>query len=179
MNTETGDVIPGMRKKGASKEKRKDPIVQMGLFMDSNGIPISYQLFEGNVPDASTYCEAIKQVKTQFGIEKVVVVADNAMNSGNNIIENSNNEDGWLFSQKHRGKKGVCKKLQSFILDPSDWQYNENVTFGHKSMIRTRKIKTSAKQKPVISKEVTEKVLVTWSQKYAHREQIRRDQAVD
>ena len=166
-----------MRKKGASKEKRKSPIVQMGLFMDTNGIPICYQLFGGNVPDVSTYCDAIKQIKKQFGIERVVVVADKAMNSGNNIVETFNNEDGWLFSQKHRGKKGVCKKLQEFILDPSDWQFNKDVTFGQKSMIRTRTVKTSTK--PIQTKEVKEKVLVTWSQKYANREQIRRDAAID
>jgi hypothetical protein len=166
---EDGTVLEkGMRKMGVSKENKKQPIVQMGLFME---------LFRGNLPDVSTYSDAIEQVKKQFGIEKVVVVADKAMNSGNNIIKTSNNNDGWLFSQKHRGKKGVCKELQTFILDPSDWQFNEDVTFGQKSMIRKRIIKTTTK--PVQTKTVTEKVLVTWSQKYANREQIRRDSAVD
>lgn len=177
VNQETGEITSGMRKKGASKENRKAPIVQMGLFMDSNGIPISYKLFEGNIPDVSTYCEAVQQVKKQYGFEKVVVVADKAMNSGNNIIETSDNKDGWLFSQKHRGQKGVCKKLQAFILDPAQWEYNEDISFGYKSMIRTRKVKTTTK--PIKTKEVTEKVLVTWNRKYANREQIRRDKAID
>jgi len=178
VDEKTGEILAeGMRRKGASKERRKSPIIQMGLFMDTNGIPICYQLFRGNTPDVSTYCDAIWQVKQQFGIKRIVVVADKAMNSGNNIIKTSNNGDGWLFSQKHRGKKGVCKKLQEFILDPADWQYNEDVTFGQKSMIRVRTIKTTTK--PIQTKKVTEKVLVTWSQKYANREQIRRDAAVD
>ena len=178
IDEETGEILSyGMRKKGASKENRKAPIVQLGLFMDTNGIPICYKLFKGNTPDVSTYVDAIVQIKKQFGIEKVVVVADKAMNSGNNVIRTSNNQDGWLFSQKHRGKKGVCKKFQEFILDASDWQFNEDVTFGQKSMIRKRTVKTTTK--PVQTKTVTEKVLVTWSQKYANREQIRRDSAVD
>ena len=178
IDEETGEILSqGIRKKGASKENRKSPIVQMGLFMDTNGIPICYKLFKGNTPDVSTYTDAIAQVKKQFGIEKVVVVADKAMNSGNNIIQTSNNKDGWLFSQKHRGKKGVCKELQAFILDPADWQFNEDVTFGQKSMIREKIVKTTTK--PIQTKTVTEKVLVTWSQKYANREQIRRDSAVD
>jgi transposase len=173
----TGIITDGLRKKGACKSNGKNPIVQMGLFMDTNGIPICYKLFRGNMPDVSTYREAVRQVKEQFGIERIVVVADKAMNSGNNIYETSENKDGWLFSQKHRGKRGVCKELQAFILDPSGWQFNESVTFGQKSMIRERIIRTS--DKPVKTKKVTEKVLVTWSEKYANREQIRRDGAID
>ena len=117
VDEETGEILSsGLRKKGASKENRKAPIVQMGLFMDTNGIPICYRLFRGNLPDVSTYCEAIKQVKKQFGIEKVVVVADKAMNSGNNIIETSNNKDGWLFSQKHRGKRVYARNYRHLFL---------------------------------------------------------------
>ena len=177
VDEKTGEVIIGKRKKGMCKDNGKDPIIQMGLFMDSNGIPISYKLFEGNKPDVSTYIDAIKQVKEQFGIERVVVVADKAMNSGNNIIKTSNNGDGWLFSQKHRGKKGVCKKLQEFILDPVGWEFNKEMSFGKKSMIRKRELKTTTK--PYETKEVTEKVLVTWNKKYADREKIRRDGALE
>jgi len=173
----TGVITDGLRKKGVCKSNGKNPIVQMGLFMDTNGIPICYKLFRGNMPDVSTYREAVRQVKEQYGIERIVVVADKAMNSGNNIYETSENKDGWLFSQKHRGTRGVSKKLQEFILDPSGWQFNENVTFGQKSMIRERTIKTS--DKPTKTKKVTEKVLVTWSEKYANREQKRRDGAID
>ena len=69
------------RKRGASKEKRPNPIVQMGLFIDNHGIPIAYKLFPGNNTDPITYIPAIKQIKEHFGIKRVVVVADKAMNS--------------------------------------------------------------------------------------------------
>lgn len=177
VDKETGEIKKGKRQKGMCKKNGKNPIVQMGLFMDSNGIPISYKLFEGNKPDVSTYIDAIKQVKEQFGIERIVVVADKAMNSGNNIFLTSSNEDGWLFSQKHRGSRGVCKKLQAFIIEPSGWLFNEETTFAQKSMIRTRKIKTTSK--PSQTKEVTEKVLVTWNKKYSDREKRRRDGALE
>ncbi len=164
-------VEKGIRRRGASKERRRNPIVQMGLFMDSNGIPISYELFPGNQTDPITYLPAIEQVKKQFGIERIVTVADKAMNSKNNISETNANDDGWIFSQKVRGKRGVAKDIQEFALSPDDWSYNSNLSFAMKSMIRERKLSNG--------KTVKEKVLVTWSEKYAIREKIRRDGALE
>jgi transposase len=52
---ETGAVVrEGLRKKGPSKEKKSEPIVQMGLFIDDNGIPIAYRLFPGTHLDQTT-----------------------------------------------------------------------------------------------------------------------------
>lgn len=169
---ETGEIIKGLRKKGPCKSKSGNPIVQLGLFMDTQGIPISYQLFSGNETDPITYIPAIEQVKKQFGLEKIVVVADKAMNSKKNITKTLENKDGWLFSQKHRGKRGAPKDIQDFILEPSGWIYNEDMTFATKSMVRTRKLEGK-------NNEVKEKVLVTWNKKYAIREKKRRDGAIE
>lgn len=161
----------GMRKRGPSKENRKNPIVQMGLFMDSNGVPITHMLFPGNETDPITYLPAIEEVKKQFGIERIVSVADKAMNSNKNIKEILEKKDGWIFSQKFRGQRGVPKDIQAFILDENSWQYNKERNFAKKSMIRERKI-----DKDTVVKE---KVLVTWNQKYANREAIRRNGALE
>lgn len=169
---ENGEVIKGLRKKGPCKSKSGNPIVQLGLFMDTKGIPISYQLFSGNETDPITYIPAIEQVKRQFGLEKIVVVADKAMNSKKNITKTLENKDGWLFSQKHRGKRGSPKDIQDFILEPSGWIYNEDMTFATKSMIRMRKLEGK-------NNEVQEKVLITWNEKYALREKKRRDGAIE
>ena len=165
-----GVTIPAFRKRGPSKEKRPNPIVQMGLFMDTNGIPIAFQLFPGNCVDVKTYLPAVEQVKKQFGIERIVVVADKGMNSKNNITETLDNEDGYLFSQKIRGTRGAPKDIQDFALDPEGWMTNEKETFAKKSMIRKRILK---------KKEVTEKILVTWNQKYDFREKVRRQKSVE
>ncbi|QQA37507.1 IS1634 family transposase [Tuanshanicoccus lijuaniae] len=172
---EEGNVIvEGLRKRGASKEYRRDPIVQLGLFMDSNGIPISYKLFRGNFSDPKTYIPAIQEAKKQFGIERLVVVADKAMNSADNLLEMLSKEDGWIFSQKHRGRRGAPKDIQEHILDTSDWAYNQTLTFAKKSYIRTRKLGTG-KNAP----QVQEKVLITWNEKYAIREKLRREGALE
>lgn len=170
-----GEILKeGLRRRGSSKEHRPKPIVQLGLFMDTNGIPISYKLFRGNQTDPITYLPAVEEVKKQFGIERIVVVADKAMNSSYNISEMIHQKDGWLFSQKHRGRRGASKELQTQILNPNDWQFNKELIFAKKSYLRERKLGTK-KDSPLVK----EKVLITWSKKYADRERIRREGALE
>ncbi len=173
--SEDGEVIRvGLRRRGPSKEHRPKPIVQLGLFMDTNGIPISYKLFRGNQTDPVTYLPAVEEVKKQFGIERIIVVADKAMNSQTNVSAMFEQGDGWLFSQKHRGKRGAPKDIQEQILNPEDWHFNQTETFAKKSYIRSRKLGTK-KNAPVVE----EKVVITWSKKYADRERIRREGALE
>ncbi|NQK94760.1 IS1634 family transposase [Streptococcus suis] len=173
--SENGIILKeGLRRRGPSKEHRPKPIVQLGLFMDTNGIPISYKLFRGNQTDPVIYLPAVEEVKKQFGIERIVVVADKAMNSQNNVSAMEKQGDGWLFSQKHRGKRGAPKDIQEKILEESGWQFNQDITFAKKSYIRERKLGTK-KDSPT----VREKVLLTWSKKYEDRERIRREGALD
>ena len=93
------------------------------------------------------------------------------MNSKTNVLETSKNNDGWLFSQKHRGVRGASKAIQNFILDGEGWLYNESETFAKKSMVHKRKLDNGL--------EIEEKIVVTWNEKYAFRERLRRDGALD
>lgn len=112
---------------GMSKEKRRRPIVQMGLFMDSNGIPICYKLFRGNLNDSKTFAPFIKEIKEKYGFEKVVCVADKAMNSAENKNLMLENGDGYLFSQQIRGK--VNPEYQDFAFNEKGWRWNKGKTF--------------------------------------------------
>ena len=168
----------GLRKRGVSKEYRHDRIVQLGLFMDSNGIPISYQIFPGNESDPLTYCPAINQVKQQFNLKRIITVADKALNSNDNVAETYSRGDGWLFSQKVRGTTGVPKEIQDFALDHADWEFSESKTFAKKSKLRTREIKIKDENNRTKTIPILEKVLITWNRDYAVREQMRRDSAV-
>ena len=96
------------------------------------------------------------------------------MNSKTNVSAMFEQGDGWLFSQKHRGKRGAPKDIQEQILNPEDWHFNQTETFAKKSYIRSRKLGTG-KNAPVVE----EKVLITWSKKYADRERIRREGALE
>lgn len=100
-----------------------------------------------------------------------MVVADKALNSKVNVSKTLENGDGWLFSQKFRGKRGAPKDIQAFALDSENWEVNDAGTFAKKSMMRRRELKNGA--------SVEEKVLVTWNKRYADRERIRRKLALD
>ncbi|MDO5151558.1 MAG: IS1634 family transposase [Oscillospiraceae bacterium] len=168
---DTGELVKeGMRKRGCSKENRPNPIVQMGLFMDSNGIPVSYKLFPGNTHDCSTYKPALEEIVNNFKMNRVIITADKAMNSKKNIMINHKSNHGYIYSQKVRGKYGVPKDVQEFAIDVKSWKIVDE-DFAYKSMVHERKL-----DKDTIIKE---KVIVTWRREYAERDQRSREECVD
>lgn len=106
--------IPGIKKRGVSKDHKTDPIVQLGLLMDNNGIPINYQIFPGNTADSLTLHPVLDEIKQKYELSRVIVVADKGMNCADNIIQILNNGDGYMFSQVLRGKKGARYKDRIF-----------------------------------------------------------------
>jgi hypothetical protein len=103
------DQQDNFRKKGPSKEHRPDPIVQMGLALDRQGIPLSYQIFEGNTHDSQTMMPVLKTIKKQFKTDRIIVVADKGLNSGDNIAFNTALGDGYVYSQSIRGASNEFK----------------------------------------------------------------------
>ena len=70
------------RKKGVSKEHRPNPIVQMGLFMDSLAFPMCYKLFSGNTNDCLTLKPMVQELQKNYDIGRVIVVADKGKGHG-------------------------------------------------------------------------------------------------
>ena len=88
------------RRKGPSKENRKDPIVGLGLLLDANQIPIGMKLYPGNESEKPVIREVIKELKGRNQISgRTVQVADKGLNCANNIINALKNNDGYLFSK--------------------------------------------------------------------------------
>lgn len=119
-----------LRKKGVSKEHRVDPIAAMGLFMDSNGLPVSMSIFPGNTSDSLTLQPTMKDVKESYGLGRLVVVADKGLNSSKNIDVIVNNGDGFVFSQILRGKKG--QRYNERLFDKNGWTSDEDGTYMYK-----------------------------------------------
>lgn len=71
-----------MRKNGWGKKCRRDTIIQMGLAIDSKGIPMAYKTFPGNKHDSETYIPSFKQIKKEYGVKRAVVAADKGLNCG-------------------------------------------------------------------------------------------------
>lgn len=88
------------RRKGPSKENRKDPIVGLGLLLDSNQIPIGMKIYPGNESEKPILRDVIDQLKKQNNIVgKTIHVADKGINCVNNIAYLKKNGDGYLFSK--------------------------------------------------------------------------------
>ena len=92
------------RRKGPSKENRKDPIVGLGLLLDRNQIPIAMKLYPGNQSEKPVLRDVIARLKTQnHVVGKTVHVADKGLNCAKNIAASRKGGDGYLFSKSVKG----------------------------------------------------------------------------
>lgn len=88
------------RRKGPSKENRKDPIVGMGLLLDANQIPIGMKLFPGNESEKPILRDVIDGLKRKSNIKgKTIQVADKGLNCAENIKHAIESGDGYIFSK--------------------------------------------------------------------------------
>ncbi|MDD3540997.1 MAG: IS1634 family transposase, partial [Eubacteriales bacterium] len=108
-----------LRKKGMCKHNTRKPLVQMGLLLDEEAIPITYQLFEGNVHDSQTLMPILQETRQAYGLGRIITVADKGINSGDNIAFLMVKGDGFIFSQKIRG---ADRELQAYVLDRTGYR---------------------------------------------------------
>lgn len=172
---ETDDQTDFLRK-GVSKEHRPNPIVQMGLFMDNNAIPITYELFAGNTNDCLTYRPNFGRIKKQFDLGRVISVADKGMTTGDNIwyTINTPTKDGYVFSMSVRG---ADKEMKSYILDEDGYAWLGK-EYKRKSRNYPRTIYVTTTTGKKMKKQVDEKQVVFWSEKYAKRAKAEREAAL-
>lgn len=145
--------------KGVSKEHQLTPIVQFGLFMDSNNIPVAMKTYPGNTSDSLTLQPSLKDVKKEFGLGRLIIVADKGLNSTSNIDYICNNNDGYVVSQILKGPKGkryhdIMFKKEGYIGD-DDFRYK---IFEEEYESHINKKKTTIRKR---------KVLIYWSKEDA------------
>lgn len=170
------DKTDDFKERGVSKEHRTNPIVQMGLFMDNKGIPITYELFPGNTNDCLTYRPNLSRIKKDFNLGRVIAVADKGMTTGDNIwfTKSTPTKDGYVFSMSVRG---ADKELKSYVLDTSDYAWLGD-EYKRKSRRYPRTIQVTATNGKKIKKVVDEKQVVFYSEKYAKRAKAEREAAL-
>jgi transposase len=142
----------------------------MGLFMDSNGLPVSMSIFPGNTSESLTLQPAMEDIKRSYGLGRLTVVADKGLNSSKNIDAIVNAGDGFVFSQVLRGKKGQRYHVELFNED--GWVSNADGTYWHKLFEEEYKGKDK-EGKTVIRKR---KVLLYWNKAEAEMARRKRDE---
>lgn len=125
------------RKKGPSKENKKDPIIGLGLLLDSHQIPIGMKMYPGNESEKPVLRDVIAQLKSQNNITgKTIHVADKGLNCAQNIAFSRKNGDGYLFSKSVKGLPETEKTwvlLDNGFTDVKD--KNGTVLYRYKSCI--------------------------------------------
>jgi len=152
----------GMRKSGPSKAKNRKPIVQMGLFLDSNAIPIGYKLFPGTHIDQTTLRPAMKKTLNKMAFGKVIVVADGGLNSGKNLAHIVTSGNGYIVSKSAKASDKTTKK---WILNQEGYCENKEGTFKSKSELRERMVEDEDGNKI----KIKEKIVSYWSQGHYQR----------
>lgn len=163
------------RKKGVSKEHRPNPIIQMGLLMDNSGLPISYQLFEGNTNDSTTLMPVLNDLKKNYSLNRVIVVADKGMNTGENIAYNILHKNGYIYSQTVRGANA---DLKNYVLSNEEYETSAD-GFKIKSRLVTTKIWVENTQGKRVQVPVQQKQVVFYSPDYAKRAKYEREKAIE
>ncbi len=163
------------RRKGVSKEHRPNPIVQMGLFMDTNGIPITYDLYAGNTNDCLTYRPTFSRMKKEFNLGKVIVVADKGMNTGDNMNYTLSANDGFVFSQTARGAN---KELKNFIKNDEGFEWIGK-DYKWKERLYPTEINVTMASGKKKKKTIDVKQVVFYSEKYAKKARHERAKAID
>ena len=163
------------RKKGVSKENRTNPIVQMGLLIDNQGLPISYKLFEGNTNDSETLMPVLDDLKDDYGLGKVIVVADKGINTGENIAYNIIKKNGYIYSQTVRGGTAELKK---YVLNEKGYIVNSD-GFKIKSRVVTTKIWIVNDKGKRVQVDIDQKQVVFYSPDYDKRAKYERSKAVE
>lgn len=162
----------GLRKQGVSKERRKDPIIQMGMFLDNNSIPVSYELFKGNTLDKQTLTPVLNNANPNLKDKKILIVADRGMVNGSNELNIVKDGNDYLFA---KGIRQSNKEIKKWATDENGYTIL-NSNFKYKSRIIERKVLDKESNKMVVIKE---KVLSFWARKYYEKEKNERDSFIE
>ncbi|MHB9094298.1 MAG: IS1634 family transposase [Eubacteriales bacterium] len=164
-----------LRKKGVSKEHRPDPIVQMGLFMDTMGIPITYKLFPGNTVDKSTLIPMLSKIQHDYSLGRIIVVADKGITTGDNIWYTLSAKNGYVLSYSIRG---ADQKFKKYVLDEAGYTWKTD-EYKVKSRLYPREISVTSTRGRKIKKTVDEKQVIFYSEKYAAKAKADRAAALE
>jgi hypothetical protein len=168
------DEPDALRKKGVCKEHRPNPIVQMGLFMDNIGMPIAYKLFSGNTVDKVTLIPMLRQVKKEYDLGRIIVVADKGLNTGDNIYYTLSRKDGYVISQTVRG---ATEELKCYVLNEEGYTWYGK-EYKKKSRLCPREISVTSVSGKKIKRIVHEKQVIFYSEDYAKRAKAERAPAL-
>lgn len=171
---------------GYSKDNKQNEVqVVMGLLLDNQGLPISYELFPGNTMDQSTLTKAVENLKARYKMDKIVVVADRGLNGKDNLAYLVDQNHDFVISYT---LKKAPQFLKNMALDHKGWEItkmdDQGEILSKQKVINhqlTVKVELSEKEKASLPPrrgrpkkykeiEIPVRIHITWNAKRAHKD---------
>ena len=168
----------GLKQYGPSKEHRPNPIVQMGLFMDGDGIPLAFNITSGNTNEQTTLTPLEEKILEDFKLSKFIVCTDAGLASNANRKFNDKEERAFITTQSIKKLK---KHLMEWALGENGWKLtNDSKTYNIKDIDKNEELykdKIFFKERWINENGLEQKLIVTYSIKYRnYQQQIRNSQ---
>ena len=171
----------GLRQYGFSKEHKPNPIVEMGLFMDGDGIPLAFSIHSGNTNEQTTLRPLEEKIIKDFELSKFIVCTDAGLSSMDNRKFNNKNDRAFITTQS---VKKLKKHLKEWALDPTGWHlagdskiYDIRLLDKDENFYEKHKDLTFYKERWIKENGLEQKLIITYSLKYRdYQKQIRNRQ---
>ena len=166
----------GLREYGHSKDHKPNPIVQMGLFMDGDGIPLAFDIHSGKTNEQKTLKPLEKRILSDYKLSRFVVCTDAGLSSVENRKFNDMGNRAFITTQS---VKMLKDHLKGWALDPRGWMYGDDGKAYDISKLDEEKdyLKIFFKERWFNENGLEQRMIVTYSLKYRnYKMQIRENQ---
>ena len=171
----------GLRQYGFSKEHKPNPIVEMGLFMDGDGIPLAFSIHSGNTNEQTTLKPLEEKILKEFELSKFIVCTDAGLSSLENRKFNDKKDRAFITTQS---VKKLKKHLKQWALDPTGWYlaessktYDIRLMDNDENFYEKHKNHTFYKERWINENGLEQKLIISYSLKYRdYQRQIRNRQ---
>lgn len=166
----------GSKKYGKSKEHRPNPIIQMGLFMDGDGIPLAFSLFPGNANEQTSLKPLEKKVLADFGCQKFIYCSDAGLGSESIREYNHMGERAYIVTQSIKKLK---KEEKEWALNQQGFKRVSDDTPADITKLPEDDKGLYYKDEPYTTKKLHQRLIITYSPKYALYQKSIRDKQVE
>ena len=166
----------GSKKYGKSKEHRPNPIIQMGLFMDGDGIPLAFSLFPGNANEQTSLKPLEKKVLGEFGCQKFIYCSDAGLGSEDIRCYNHMGERAYIVTQS---MKKLKKEEKEWALNMQGFKKVSDDTPVDITQLPSDDKGLYYKDEPYTTKKLHQRLIITYSPKYALYQKSIRDKQIE
>ena len=168
----------GLKQYGISKNHQPKPLVQMGLFMDGDGIPLAFNINKGNTNEQVTMKPLEEKILSDFNLSKFVVCTDAGLASEENRRFNDRGTRAFITTQSIKKLK---KYLRSWALDPKGWTCPEDNKIYDISKLDENKYHDTVfyKERWIKESDFEQRLIVTYSLKYRNYQRTIRNSQIE